>query len=393
MTSMPVDGALTDDTQSALPAKDEATILIVEDDPVSRLTLRNLLTKQGYIVVEATNGQEGLELFRSHQPQLVLLDVMMPVMDGFTACRLMREEDATGLTPILMLTGADDMDSIERAYQAGATDFITKPINWPLFIQRVRYALRTRNLYLALHQAETRAEYLALHDPLTGLSNRGLFLRQAEERLHRGGGSPRMVLLLDIARFRLINDSLGQAVGDELLRGVAQRLREYFGSKALIARMGADEFAVLPEQSPASPEEARSLAHGLLLAFGAPFYLAGQEIFVSLVIGVALYPEAGQSIEDLLNDANIARRRAKRGGGDQVALFNPEDTTRNVDRLKLEGELRQALDRGSSNCSISPSLSCAAAASSVPRPCCAGTIRNAASFHPACLSRCWRKPA
>ncbi len=346
MNLFPVRGELAAGDPKIKAPEGEETILIVEDDPVSRLTLRNLLTKQGYIVLEAADGREGLEQFRKHRPQLVLLDVMMPVMDGFEACRLMREEDETGLTPILMLTGADDMASIEHAYQAGATDFITKPINWPLLTQRVRYALRTRNTYLALHQAEARAEYLTLHDPLTDLPNRVLFLRQAEELLHRGGGSPRMVLLLDMARFKLINDSLGHAVGDELLRGVAQRLREHFDADALIARMGADEFAVLPDQSPASLDDARNLTHGLLEAFGDPFHLAGQDIFVSLVIGAALYPQAGQKIEDLLSHANIARLRAKQGGGDQVAFFGQEDNVRNVDRLKLEGELRQALERG-----------------------------------------------
>jgi diguanylate cyclase (GGDEF)-like protein len=323
---------------------EDTTLLIVEDDPAARFTLRSLLQKQGYTVLEAADGQAGLELFRKHRPQLVLLDVMMPVMDGFEACARMREEDAAGLTPILMLTGADDLASIERAFEAGATDFITKPINWPLLIQRVRYALRTRKTYLALHQAESRAEYLALHDPLTDLPNRGLFLSQGEERLRRSGGSPRLVLLLDIARFKLINDSLGHAVGDDLLRAVAQRLVAYFGAEALIARMSADEFAVLPEDSPASMDEARHLILGLHDAFALPFHLAGQDIFVSLVIGAALYPEAGRGIEDLLNCANIARLRAKRGGG-QLAFFGQQDEVRSADRLRLEAELRQALER------------------------------------------------
>lgn len=351
--------------------KRNTTILVVEDDPATRFTLRSLLQKQGYEVVDAAHGQAGVEAFASHHPHLVLLDVMMPVMDGFEACRRIREKDPAGLVPVLMLTAADDMSSIDHAFEAGASDFITKPINWPLLTQRVRYALRGREMILELRrnrvreahaqriarlgfwewrvtddqwrwsdeaahllglpqerlnsprillpaipepdrkrlldsldrvrvkpdalevefrltrpdgasstlvmmgesspadegeplligliqdishlrQAEARAEYLALHDPLTDLPNRGLFLRQGETRLLHSGGGARLILLFDIARFKLINDSLGHAVGDELLRRIADKLRQHFDGDTLIARMGADEFAILLNQAPES---------------------------------------------------------------------------------------------------------------------------------------------
>lgn len=355
MNQAPV-GTITAPLPWHAPGESGVTLLIVEDDPASRFTLRSLLTKQGYTVLEAGDGQTGVELFRRHRPQLVLLDVMMPIMDGLQACAIMREEDALGLTPILMLTGADDMRSIDRAFEAGATDFITKPINWPLLTQRVRYALRTRSTYLALRQAEARAEYLALHDPLTDLPNRGLFLREAEERLHRAHGAPRMVLLLDMARFKLINDSLGHAVGDELLRTIAGRLREHYQDQALIARMGADEFAVLPERAPASLDEARAMTQELLDAFALPVHLAGQDIFVNLVVGAALYPDNGTTAEVLLNHANIARLRAKAHGGGQVVFFSQDEHLRNEDRLRLESELRLALEHGQFELHYQPQL-------------------------------------
>ncbi|MEW6766122.1 MAG: EAL domain-containing protein [Pseudomonadota bacterium] len=441
------------------------TILVVEDDPATRFTLRSLLHKQGYQVIDAANGQAGVEAFATHAPQLVLLDVMMPVMDGFAACRAMREKDPAGLVPVLMLTAADDMGSIDQAFEAGASDFITKPINWPLLTQRVRYALRGREMVLELRrdrvreaqaqriarlgfwewntrddawswsaeaahlldmpprllsspkaflpaicepdrkrlldaleraalkqdgievefrltrkdgsqgtllmmgeaspeadapslligliqdishlrQAEARAEYLALHDPLTDLPNRGLFLRQGETRLLHSGGAPRMVLLFDIARFKLINDSLGHTVGDELLRGIATRLREHFESSALIARMGADEFALLLDQAPGDLDEARALSNRLVDLFTEPFHLAGQDIFVSPAVGAAVYPQSGGTIEELFNHANIARLRAKQRGGGSVAFYCQEDTHRAENRLQLENELRQALDLG-----------------------------------------------
>ncbi|MFZ5579536.1 MAG: putative bifunctional diguanylate cyclase/phosphodiesterase [Pseudomonadota bacterium] len=443
--------------------KRNTTILVVEDDPATRFTLRSLLQKQGYEVVDAAHGQAGVEAFASHHPHLVLLDVMMPVMDGFEACRRIREKDPAGLVPVLMLTAADDMSSIDHAFEAGASDFITKPINWPLLTQRVRYALRGREMILELRrnrvreahaqriarlgfwewrvtddqwrwsdeaahllglpqerlnsprillpaipepdrkrlldsldrvrvkpdalevefrltrpdgasstlvmmgesspadegeplligliqdishlrQAEARAEYLALHDPLTDLPNRGLFLRQGETRLLHSGGGARLILLFDIARFKLINDSLGHAVGDELLRRIADKLRQHFDGDTLIARMGADEFAILLNQAPESIGQARELSDRLIALFSEPFRLAGQDIFISLAVGAALYPQSGQTIEELLNHANIARLRAKQRGGGSVAFYCQEDIHRAENRLQLETELRQALD-------------------------------------------------
>ncbi|SFX43669.1 putative bifunctional diguanylate cyclase/phosphodiesterase [Marinospirillum alkaliphilum] len=121
---------------------DQATLLLVEDAAEIRLLLSVGLGKAGYKVVQAKNGQEGLDAWVEHHPDLVLMDVTMPVMDGFEACRLIREQEVHQVTPILMLTGSDDMASINRAFEVGASDFITKPINLPLLQQRIRYALR-----------------------------------------------------------------------------------------------------------------------------------------------------------------------------------------------------------------------------------------------------------
>lgn len=123
-------------------------ILVVDDDVVVRNMMCKLLRRQGYDVIEAGNGIEGVEHFRQHQPQMVLLDVIMPMMNGFEACQQMRQLDADLAIPIIMLTGLDDVVSVDRAFTAGATDFITKPINWSLFSQRVRYALRARGLII-----------------------------------------------------------------------------------------------------------------------------------------------------------------------------------------------------------------------------------------------------
>jgi diguanylate cyclase (GGDEF)-like protein len=129
---------------SSLPPA-SLTLLAVDDDPTTRKLVQAVLGKQGYQVITAENGQAGIEAFTVHRPDLVLMDVQMPVMDGFDACTLIRQLDGDA-TPVIMLTGTEDMESIERAFTTGATDFITKPINFPLLAQRVRYALRSSAL-------------------------------------------------------------------------------------------------------------------------------------------------------------------------------------------------------------------------------------------------------
>lgn len=135
---------------------DQPTLLVVEDQASTRMLVQGMLGKQGYRVVQAEHGASGVAAFELERPDVVLLDVVMPVMDGFEACRRMRTLDRDDGTPIIMLTGADDFEAIEKAFEAGATDFITKPINWPLLTQRLRYALRSGALLREVRQNRLR---------------------------------------------------------------------------------------------------------------------------------------------------------------------------------------------------------------------------------------------
>ncbi len=131
-------------------------ILIVDDEEITRMMLRRVLEEAGYAVLEAGNGLDGVELCLRERPDVVLLDVRMPVMNGFDACRAIRQEPAICFTPVLILTGLDDVVAVQFAFEAGATDFVTKPINWALLAQRVRYALRARQIELQLRESEAR---------------------------------------------------------------------------------------------------------------------------------------------------------------------------------------------------------------------------------------------
>src|SRR5713226_4013997 len=134
----------------------EATILIVDDDPVIRSLMRATLENDGFSVIEATNGIEGCRCYQEHRPDLLLVDVVMPGMDGYELCRELRCHPASAFVPIVVVTSLDDVPSIARAYDAGATDFIPKPINWLVLNHRVRYILRASRAFQELRRNQER---------------------------------------------------------------------------------------------------------------------------------------------------------------------------------------------------------------------------------------------
>ena len=135
---------------------EQTRVFIVDDDHVTRHLVRKILSNSGYRIFEAANGAEAIELFDDVDPHIVLMDVMMPDVDGYTACRAIREKENFLELPIIMLTGLDDVESVRASLDAGATDFISKPINWALFEQRVQYALNSRSMHEELQNQKSR---------------------------------------------------------------------------------------------------------------------------------------------------------------------------------------------------------------------------------------------
>lgn len=186
----------------------------------------------------------------------------------------------------------------------------------------------------------------ALHDPLTGLPNRTLFLdrlQQATERSRRHPDSLTAILALDLDRFKLVNDSLGHKVGDELLAAAAPRLKQAVRSSDTVARFGGDEFGILLEDI-GGEQDAIDMAERIAGVFTRPFVLDGNEHFVSTSIGIAL-AEGGELAEDLLRDADAAMHRAKERGGARYELFDERMRGRAISRLRVENDLRRALER------------------------------------------------
>ncbi len=211
-----------------------------------------------------------------------------------------------------------------------------------------RELARTRMRVAEEHQANAvRAEHLAYHDTLTGLPNRSLFSKLLVQGIAQARRNDRRlaVLFLDLDRFKHINDTLGHAAGDELLREVARRLTSCLRDSDTVARLGGDEFvALLPELG--DPKYAATVARKILAAVGQPFELAGQELRVTASIGISVYPQDGLDEQALTKNADIAMYQAKGDGKDNFRFFSEALNTHALERLTLESDLRHALERG-----------------------------------------------
>ncbi|MFY7866131.1 putative bifunctional diguanylate cyclase/phosphodiesterase [Roseateles sp.] len=464
---------------------EQPKILLVDDDEVNLLLTAVALRERGFEVTEAPSGTQALAQLSACAPDMIVLDAMMPELDGFETCKLLREKPGFESTPVLMLTGLDDDASINHAYQVGATDFFVKSSQWSLLAGRLRYLLRSsrtrielerskarlaraqdlarmgsfewyansgftlaaealrvfgrgphepidfigvmrmvpreeRALFLRLlrdviahnsvlvtdlpvtlldgrqrvvhieaepefnelgnangytgvlqdvtdrRHAEDRIRQLAHFDALTGLPNRRQLIWRVERAIEqaRRGGHEVGLLLIDLDRFKIINDTLGHAAGDELLVEVGRRLRgcvrhsdqvmegmlETVGGRShrtleAVGRLGGDEFvALLPEV--ADERDAERVAERVLEAMREPIFLSGQECFVTASIGIAIFPRDGQTMADLLRNSDVAMYAVKSQGRNASALYTPQLAGRGREKLELESALHKALERG-----------------------------------------------
>ena len=474
---------------SSLPASDGATtqprVLLVDDDEVNLLLTSIALRERGFVITEAASGERALELLREGQPDAVVLDALMPGMDGFETCRQLRRMSAFASLPVLMLTGLDDDASINRAYEAGATDFFVKSNQWSLLDGRLRYLLRssrtrldlelsqsrlaraqelarmgsfewrvgslepafsaealhvlqfdpgtslpfrdllrmmpkeerrgkrallsetlqsqgnlTRDIALVLPDgqvhiihteaspefseqgllvgysgivqdvtdrwnAEHKIRQLANFDSLTGLPNRNQLIERTERALDaaRRMGHQVGLLVIDLDRFKVINDTLGHGAGDELLIEVARRLRscvrhsdqvtdnllDSMGTRAFrtleaMCRLGGDEFvALLPEVI--DEHDAEIVAARVLEQMRAPIHVAGQECFVTASVGIALFPRDGNNVAELIRNSDVAMFAVKAQGRNAATVYRPQLAGKGREKLELESALHKAIER------------------------------------------------
>ncbi|PLX96829.1 MAG: hypothetical protein C0621_01215 [Desulfuromonas sp.] len=440
-------------------------VLIVDDELFMRELLGETLREGGFRTKTVASGKEALAFVAETTPDLILLDLIMPEMDGFATCAALRQLPQSRHTPIMAVTGADDTISIHHAFDVGVTDFVTKQIKGELLVYRILYMLRSsstlqelirseerltiyreameclpigvtmtdaegRITYMnpaeaemhgfnrdeLLHrsagslgpgrlrkkilpsemeelgvwsrestnlrkngdefpvqlssicvrngqgdalgmvtvcediterkEAEKQIEHLAFYDTLTGLPNRWMFqdrLNQAIALAERDQ-SRFALFFLDLDRFKDINDTLGHQHGDKLLEAVAQRLQETMRKADTFARLGGDEFTLILTGLEGHTGAAMA-ARRLLELFDAPFIIEGRPVRSSASVGVAIYPDDGTCVDDLLRNADTAMYHAKGHGGRSYRFFSREMHEEIVEKISLEGELRRALEK------------------------------------------------
>jgi predicted signal transduction protein with EAL and GGDEF domain len=341
-----------------------AKILVSDDDQNVRLLTRQCLEAEGMVVVEACNGPETIDVFVRERPDLVFLDVEMPGMTGLEVCRRIRQMPQGESIPIMIVTGSDDRKSIDQGFEAGATQYKTKPVNWSLLGRDVQYMLRASNAFNVLKRQEDRLRYLAYYDPLTSLPNRRSFNEQLNRILKRAKRhkTSAALLFIDLDHFKRINDSIGHSRGDRLLVEIAKRLtlelREddainYFTDQSAeeipdpsvsteIARLGGDEFTVVLSDVD-DIIDVEVVAKRILNTLSEPIALQSHNPVVTPSIGIAMYPHDGEEPDTLVRNADTAMYVAKAEGRACFRFYDEEMNARAVEQLKMEEELRDAM--------------------------------------------------
>ncbi|MGQ9427101.1 EAL domain-containing protein [Gilvimarinus sp. F26214L] len=332
-------GASDAEGEVTLNSQPPTHILVVDDDQSSRMIMRGVLERDGYRVSQASDGQEALDYCRSSMPDLILMDALMPIMDGFTACENILALRADTHPTILMITALQDEGTLERAFAAGAADFIHKPINITVLRQRVSQVLRASDVDRHIHQ-------LAHFDHLTALPNRMHFVERGSNLLahaarHAKGAA---LLFLDLDRFKIINETQGHDLGDRLLKSLAQRLKTCVRDTDLVARLSGDEFTVILSDIHHSADVA-AVARKILAAMLEPFVVAEQQIHVSTSIGITLFPDNGESIAELMRQADAAMFRAKARGGNCFEFYQRGMELEITRQAELESQIHRALER------------------------------------------------
>ncbi len=301
-----------------------AHILIAEDDPTYARVLERVLRGAGHAVEITASGQDALVRLYEEPPDLLLLDVIMPGMDGYEVARLAKADARTAMVPIVFITGATDTHHKIQGLESGANDYITKPFHRSELLARISVSLRIRELEDELRRKNEVLADLARTDDLTGLANRRLFDERLREEIARARRykCALSVLAIDIDHFKQVNDSMLHAGGDRVLCAVARCLRSHMRANDLVARIGGEEFGVLCPET--DEHGARTLAERIRAAVATLEGSGEVPLPLTVSVGVAtLYAGMEWDAQALSAAADAALYEAKRAGRNRVASTPP----------------------------------------------------------------------
>ncbi len=373
-----------DEIQEYIARDRTLRVLVVDDSTTIRRAIAERLKIGGLDIDEACDGKEALTKIYKKAPDVVLLDVVMPRMDGLTVLKILRKNYSKLQLPIILVTSRNTTTELIEALDMGANDYVTKPVDFDLLWARLTNQLmqklaaeyltnarkeleievkkRTQELndsheslkreMQAKIAAEEELKRQASYDALTGLPNRNLArdrMTQMLAKAKRQGLKPSIVFI-DLDNFKYVNDTLGHAAGDELLKEAASRLSKCTRESDTVARLGGDEFLLIIDEIDNSSKNPRELdlkiiGERIIEEYAKPFFLEGQEVNVSPSIGFAIYPKDGDDSETLMKNADAAMYRSKNEGKNTFCFYSPDMTDKAKQRIEMESKLRHALKK------------------------------------------------
>ncbi|WP_333082875.1 EAL domain-containing protein [Microcoleus sp. Pol8_C2] len=359
------------------------TILVVDDVPANLAILADFLSEASFEILVAQDGESAIQKINYVIPDLILLDIMMPGIDGFETYKRLKVNPLWSQIPVIFITALSETDNVVKGLSLGAVDYIIKPFQKEEVLARIKTHLEVRNLTQTietknqhllqeivehakaradlkqlnqelenrvkertaevsqtlqdLYRSQAQLEHNAFHDSLTGLPNREWLIKQLQELI--AANTSYSVLFVDLDRFKIINDSLGHLAGDELLKCVAKRIQGCLKPSQIATRMGGDEFVILVVET----ETGTSVAQKLLEQFKLPFKFNDYEAIVEASIGITSSAMNYQQPMDILRDVDIAMYRAKKQGSGNYQVFDPQMQADASARLELEQDLRKAI--------------------------------------------------
>ncbi|MBN2443917.1 MAG: diguanylate cyclase [Spirochaetales bacterium] len=288
-------------------AKHDEKIVVAEDNPRLQELITKRLEKEGYEVYKADNGRQALELINKIIPDLIILDIKMPELDGYEVKRALSKQKLTETIPVIFLTGRDELSDKVKGLSLGADDYITKPFKKEELLARIEAILRRKRYY----------ENMAMHDTLTGVYNVTYFNQQFSQFFNMAEryGHSFSILFIDVNKFKYINDTYGHKTGDTVLQSIAEIMEQKLRKSDIISRYGGDEFAIILPHT--ELEKAEELATRLKEAVASTKIKNDESapIAVSISIGCAAYSSGYKTKDNMFEVADKKMYESKRSSG------------------------------------------------------------------------------